>query len=303
MSQTSPQVLCARPPPEPQDFPPVIRIHALRLAFADTVALRSQSDAEAIALQTLRDGHAATISRAASGRTGVFSGTAFPTQDFDWRRAGRCYSLPGQNEIRSKTRTVKIAAATAREARCRQRSRAAFRAKSSRLIQSARRRVSNSQHGVDELYWRVGNTSVASWKPPLGAPGVVEELARYIARRHPELKGFTRAKACSDAAVFRDLPLAFQKSQHCCDNYPSTHHLLILGRCKLPEEWEFYVRAATEKWSSRELERQMNECGAFRPDCSPSTPKSRQLRQLHPEAEKIFKDTYLLDFLSCQPVT
>ena len=39
---------------------------------------------------------------------------------------------------------------------------------------------------------------------------------------------------------------------------PWTHPLLILGRCKRAEEREFYIRlAAQEKWSSRELERQL----------------------------------------------
>jgi hypothetical protein len=35
-----------------------------------------------------------------------------------------------------------------------------------------------------------------------------------------------------------------------------THHLMILGRAKRPEEREFYIRlSAREQWSSRELER------------------------------------------------
>ena len=39
---------------------------------------------------------------------------------------------------------------------------------------------------------------------------------------------------------------------------PWTHHLMILGRCKRPEEREFYIKLASqEKWSSRDLERQL----------------------------------------------
>jgi predicted nuclease of restriction endonuclease-like (RecB) superfamily len=34
-----------------------------------------------------------------------------------------------------------------------------------------------------------------------------------------------------------------------------------LGKCKRPEEREFYLRlAASEKWSSRELDRQISVC-------------------------------------------
>jgi len=39
---------------------------------------------------------------------------------------------------------------------------------------------------------------------------------------------------------------------------PWTHNLIILNQSKSPEEREFYLRLAIrEKWSSRELERQI----------------------------------------------
>jgi predicted nuclease of restriction endonuclease-like (RecB) superfamily len=39
---------------------------------------------------------------------------------------------------------------------------------------------------------------------------------------------------------------------------PWTHHLLILGQSKRPEEREFYLRLAIrERWGKRELERQL----------------------------------------------
>jgi len=39
---------------------------------------------------------------------------------------------------------------------------------------------------------------------------------------------------------------------------PWTHNLIILGQSKLPEEREFDLRLAVqEKWSKRELERQV----------------------------------------------
>ena len=61
---------------------------------------------------------------------------------------------------------------------------------------------------------------------------------------------------------------------------PWTHNLVILGKSKRAEEREYYLRMATsEKWSSRELERQIN--GAYcrrasRHDASP-VGKSRQV--------------------------
>lgn len=78
---------------------------------------------------------------------------------------------------------------------------------------------------------------------------------------------------------------------------PWTHHLLILGRCKRMEEREFYIRlAAQEKWSSRDLERQL--AGSLFERAVLNPPKvSAALKELHPGAEAIFRDTYLVEFL------
>src|SRR5262249_7833475 len=78
---------------------------------------------------------------------------------------------------------------------------------------------------------------------------------------------------------------------------PWTHNTMILSRCKRPEEREFYLRLAIqERWSSRELERQLAAALFERTILSP--PKvSALLRQLYPLAGTLFKDTYLLDFL------
>jgi predicted nuclease of restriction endonuclease-like (RecB) superfamily len=51
-----------------------------------------------------------------------------------------------------------------------------------------------------------------------------------------------------------------------------------------------------ERWSSRELQRQLNGALFERTIVHPAK-VSAVLRQLHPVAETIFKDTYLLDFL------
>ena len=76
---------------------------------------------------------------------------------------------------------------------------------------------------------------------------------------------------------------------------PWTHHMLILGRSKIEEEREFYIRLAIrEKWSSRELERQFNAALFERTILHP--PKlSTMLRELHPQAAEFFKDIYSLE--------
>jgi len=78
---------------------------------------------------------------------------------------------------------------------------------------------------------------------------------------------------------------------------PWSHNLLILARCKRPEEREFYLRLCLrERWGKRELERQLN--GALFERTILAPPKvSPLVTQIHTAAETIFKDTYLLDFL------
>ncbi|MGO8688378.1 MAG: DUF1016 N-terminal domain-containing protein [Thermoguttaceae bacterium] len=65
---------------------------------------------------------------------------------------------------------------------------------------------------------------------------------------------------------------------------PWTHNLLIMSRCKRDEEREFYLRVATrERWSFRELQRQLSGALFERTALSPvklSTP----LAELHPAA-------------------
>ena len=76
-----------------------------------------------------------------------------------------------------------------------------------------------------------------------------------------------------------------------------THNLLILGKAKREEEREFYLRTAcAQRWSSRELERQIQGALFERVILSP-TKVSAPLTLLHPNAASVFKDSYLVEFL------
>jgi predicted nuclease of restriction endonuclease-like (RecB) superfamily len=88
-----------------------------------------------------------------------------------------------------------------------------------------------------------------------------------------------------------------RKSHHWCDNLPWSHHLIILGQSQRPEEREFYLRAAVrERWSRRQLERQIRAATFERVVLSPAN-VSAALAQTHPEAMGIFKDSYMIEFL------
>ena len=81
-----------------------------------------------------------------------------------------------------------------------------------------------------------------------------------------------------------------------------TNNLLILGKCVSADEREFYLRRAIkERWSSRELERQIDG-GLFERTILSKPKLSPVMRELHPNAEEVFKDSYVIDFLQLPDV-
>ena len=151
-----------------------------------------------------------------------------------------------------------------------------------------------------ELYWEVGGTISRKIEAAEWGDGVVEKLAQFIARTEPGLRGFTRRNLFrmrqfheayrNDAIVS---PLVAQ--------LPWSHHLIILGQSKRPEEREFYVRLAIrERWSKRQLERQFKSALFERVVLSP--PKvSPLVTQRYPEAFSVFRDAYTVEFLGLTP--
>ncbi|TCO82664.1 putative nuclease of restriction endonuclease-like (RecB) superfamily [Plasticicumulans lactativorans] len=165
------------------------------------------------------------------------------------------------------------------------------------LIAGARQQAVQAVNTVlIELYWQVGGIigrriAAAEW----GA-GVVERLAERIAHEHPGLRGFTRPNLFR-MRQFYETYCGDEKVSALLRQLPWTHHLIILGQSKRPEEREFYLRLAIqERWSSRELERQIKGALFERTMLSP-VKVSPALRQTHPEAMSVFKDSYLVEFL------
>ena len=61
------------------------------------------------------------------------------------------------------------------------------------LIQQSRQRAFQAVNTeLIDLYWRVGEYISRKLASAAWGEGVVEQLARFIAERHPDLKGFTR---------------------------------------------------------------------------------------------------------------
>jgi predicted nuclease of restriction endonuclease-like (RecB) superfamily len=170
------------------------------------------------------------------------------------------------------------------------------------MIQAARgRALSAVNTALVELYWKLGEYISRKLEAAVWGEGLVDALALYIQRHHPNLRGFTRRNLFRMRQFF-DTYKGQEKVSALLTQLPWTHHLLILGRSKRAEEREFYIRLAVqEKWSSRELERQLAGSLFERAVLNPLL-TSASLKELHPDAAAIFKDTYLVEFLDLPPM-
>jgi len=165
------------------------------------------------------------------------------------------------------------------------------------MIQAARGHVLAAVNtALIDLYWRVGEYISRKLESSAWGEGVVDDLARYIQRHHPNLRGFTRRNLFRMRQFFEAYKEQ-EKVSALLTHLPWTHHLIILGQTKRAEEREFYMHLAIrERWSKRELERQLRVAAFERTVLSP-TKVSPAVAQMHPEAMGIFKDSYMVEFL------
>jgi predicted nuclease of restriction endonuclease-like (RecB) superfamily len=192
-----------------------------------------------------------------------------------------------------KPRTKRLPAASALEAAPEEQ---AF-AEVVEMIQAARgQAVAAVNTALIDLYWRIGEYISRKLETAVWGEGVVEALARYIQRHHPNLQGFTRRNLFRMRQFF-DAYKGDEKVSALLAQLPWTHHLIILGQSKRPEEREFYLHLAIrERWSSRELERQLRTAAFERAILNPAK-VSPLVAQMHPEALDVFKDSYVVEFL------
>ncbi len=165
------------------------------------------------------------------------------------------------------------------------------------LIEVARTRaVTAANTTLIDLYWKIGEYISRKIAAEQWGRRTVEALAVYIQRRRPGASGFSASNLWRMRQFFETYsgqpklaPLVRELSW--------THNLLIMSRCKRDEEREFYLRLCQrENWGKRDLERQLS--GALFERTVLSPPKlAPAVRELHPDAASVFKDTYLIEFL------
>jgi predicted nuclease of restriction endonuclease-like (RecB) superfamily len=165
------------------------------------------------------------------------------------------------------------------------------------LIQQARQRAFRAVNiGLIDLYWGIGERISRRVAADGWGKSTIASLAAYIRRRDLNARGFS-AQNLWRMRQFYETWRVDKKLSPLARELTWSNNLLILGKCKRSEEREFYLRlAAREHWGKRELERQIDSALFERVAISP--PKlSPAVRVLHPEAQEVFKDSYLVEFL------
>jgi predicted nuclease of restriction endonuclease-like (RecB) superfamily len=164
-------------------------------------------------------------------------------------------------------------------------------------IQQTRQQVfAQANTSLMELYWLIGHTISEKVQREAWGKGVVSELARYIAQHAPEVKGFSD-KNLWRMKQFYETYKGDEQLSAMARVLPWTHNTTIFSRCKSPEERRFYLALCQkEKYSSRQLERQIDAASFERASLSPQK-LSAALRVIQPAVDEAFKDHYVLEFL------
>jgi predicted nuclease of restriction endonuclease-like (RecB) superfamily len=198
------------------------------------------------------------------------------------------------------------------------------------LIESAKARAYQKvNEELVRLYFNVGGIVSLRVSQGIWGESTVDDLADYIEKRFPGMKGFNRRglyrmkqfyDTYTDPAFVSPLVTQLQNPENeiveivspavtQLDEFEKragafvssvltkiswTHHLLILSKAKLPEEKMFYIhQCIREKLSKRELERQLNSA-TFERTVLANQKLTPEILQL---PKNLFKDPYIFEFL------
>jgi len=196
------------------------------------------------------------------------------------------------------------------------------------LIKQAR---SNAYKAINveliNCYWQVGEYISKRIAQATWGDKTVNELALFIEKRHPDLKGYSRSalyrmrqfhETYSNTKIVAPLVRQMQG----VDNHiirivaPAvtqlqltdirstilstiswTNHLIILARAKTEEEREFYIRLSSqENYGKRELDRQISS-SVYERVMMGNLKMPTSLKETDRDLSNAFKSDYVLEFL------
>lgn len=166
------------------------------------------------------------------------------------------------------------------------------------LIQQARTHVIRlANTALIGLYWNIGQYISEKIEASYWGDGVVKQLADYIAQNAPEAKGFSDKNLWRMKQFYETYKGADEKLSPLVRQISWTNNLIILSRTKTIEEKEFYLKECIqERLSKRELNRQIDSA-LYERSVTNNIKLSPVLRELAPQADHVFRDQYVLEFL------
>lgn len=148
------------------------------------------------------------------------------------------------------------------------------------------------------LYWQIGEYISHQIECAAWGNGVVVQLALYIEKNCPGIKGFSdknlwRMKQFYE--VYRDS----EKLSPLVRELSWTNNLIIMSRAKTENERMFYLqKCISEQYSKRELERQINSALYERSLAEPQI--SDVMKNVSQKSTDIFRDQYVFEFLGAK---
>lgn len=159
------------------------------------------------------------------------------------------------------------------------------------------------------LYWNIGAYISKQLADSNWGDKTVDELANYIQKEYPELKGFNRRGLYRmkqfyetyHSMSFVSSPMTQIKESDIRKSIlvkvSWTHHLVLISRTKSNEEREFYLQLCIrERYTVKELERQINS-GVFERVIIGNNQIPATIKDIHPDITNNLKDNYVLEFL------
>jgi len=199
------------------------------------------------------------------------------------------------------------------------------------LIQQSRNKAIKAVNvELINLYWNIGAYIKQKLSGTEWGDKTVDELAKFIQKNNPELKGFNKRGLYRMIQFYETYasaefvsPVVTQILQNenqetkfvgpavtQFDFQPQdirktilaqlswTNNMIIFSRCKTEEEREFYIRLTIqEKYSKRELERQINSA-IFERTMIGNAKLPTALKEVNADIANAFKDSYIFDFLN-----
>ena len=147
------------------------------------------------------------------------------------------------------------------------------------------------------LYWNIGKHISQKIKSSEWGKGIVSNLSDYLKQTEPKVKGFSSQNLWRMKQFF-EVYNENEKLSPMVREISWTNNLIIISKSKSDEEKEFYLRLSkNERLTKRELERDIDS-GLFERVILSNEKLSPVVREIHPKANEVFKDNYVLDFLA-----